>query len=72
VRLDKGLKKLYDANQYDQGPFENFVVSFSAFVCGTPSLGSSSATLLKVCQHRDCMQYSCMLIRIRPTRINRQ
>ena len=27
VGLDKGLIKLYDANQYDKGPFENFVVS---------------------------------------------
>ena len=34
VRLDKRLIKLYDANQYDQGPFENFVVSLpSVCVC---------------------------------------
>lgn len=27
VGLDKGCIKLYDASAYDQGPFENFVVS---------------------------------------------
>jgi hypothetical protein len=26
VGLDKGSIKLYDASNYDQGPFENFVV----------------------------------------------